>query len=144
MSLTLWSLNGANGTLLKVSGNMVITGDLSGSGSVTVSGSVEDPDGVDVDPETYAPEQEIPDLDPADYCSEADYIFSGGTATRTSDGTTKNLSSGNWGWKYSSGIYMTDGDDAVGGVICADNDVQIGNDLGSDFHYAYQGKIIVF
>ena len=121
----------ANGSPLQVSGEEVMTGSLSGSGSVTVSGHVEDLDGGTVEPETYAPEQTIPDLDPTDFCSEADYIFENGTATRTSDGATKNLSSGNWGWKYSSGAYETDGDDAVGGVICADNDVLVGHSLGS-------------
>ena len=70
--------------------------------------------GGSVTPTSGAPSRPIPDLDPADYCGEADYIFVGQFATEVATMTTRNISTGTWwGWKWSGGTYTTDSDDDV-------------------------------
>ena len=50
--------------------------------------------GGSVTPTSGAPSRPIPDLDPADYCGEADYIFVGQFATEVATMTTRNISTG--------------------------------------------------
>ena len=117
---------------LDVPGNATIGGDLTASGSAFVGGSVQDTLGNGITPMSGAPDQPILDLDPDDYCGEADYIFTDEWGLEVATTTLRNLESGAyWGWKWSGGGYQTDNDNVSEGVYCMNNDVQIGNQLGS-------------
>ena len=106
--------------------------NVSSSGSASVGGDLEDADGDPVSPTSGAPEVPIPDLDPTDYCGEADYIFTGQMGLKVSTSELRNLNSGtHWGWKWAGGKYQTDNDNVEPGVYCMDNDVEVGNQLGS-------------
>ena len=93
---------------------------------------MEDADGNPVSPTTGEPEVPIPDLDPTDYCGEAEYIFTGQWGLKVSTNELQNLNAGTyWGLKWSGGKYVTDNDNVQPGVYCMDNDVEVGNQLGS-------------
>ena len=117
---------------LDVSGTSTVSGNVSSSGTVLVGGTLQDTLGSSVTATSGAPEKPIPDLDPNDYCGEADYIFNGMFGTEVATTTTRNLSTGTWwGWKWSGGTYTTDNDNVQPGVYCVNNDVEIGHQLGS-------------
>ena len=114
------------------SGNGTIDGEVSASGTVTVGGALVDAVGDTVSPGSGLPEMEIPDFDPMDYCSEADYIFENGWGTEVATGTLRNLNSTWWGWRYSNpNKYVTDNDAVMPGVYCMDGNVEISHELGS-------------
>ena len=117
---------------LNVGGTATVGGNVSTSGSATVSGTLQDTLSNPVTPTTGAPRLPIPALDPADYCDAADFIFTGGFGLKVSTSETQNLATGTWwGWKWSSGTYITDNDFVEGGVYCMDGNAEISNQLGS-------------
>lgn len=117
---------------LTVNGNSVVSGDISTTGTMNGGGTVYDTLGNVVTAETGADPLPIPDLNPNDYCGDADYIFNGIWGTEVATSTTRNLSTGTWwGWKYSGGTYITDNDNVAPGTYCMDQDVEIGNQLGT-------------
>ncbi len=121
----------SNGDLL-ISGTATVDGNVTSSGTANVSGTLQDPLGDPVSTTSGVPETPIPDLDPTDYCSEADYIFDGPFGTEVATMTTRNLASGTWwGWKFSSNKYITDSDDVQPGVYCMTENVEVGHQLGS-------------
>ena len=116
---------------LDVSGTSTVAGNVSSSGTAWVGGTLQDTLGSSVTATSGAPEKPIPDLDPNDYCGEADYIFDGVFGTEVATSTTRNLSTGTWwGWKWSGGTYTTDNDNVQPGVYCVNNDVEVGHQLG--------------
>ena len=120
---------------LDISGTTTIatvSDNVTASGTAFVGGTLQDTLGNAVTPTSSAPQQPIPDLDPTDYCGEADYIFTGTLAIEVATMTTRDLALGTWwGWKWSGGTYTTDNDNVASGVYCMDNDVEISNQLGS-------------
>jgi hypothetical protein len=118
-----------------VSGNPVVTGTISATDTVTVSGSIENPGDSTVIPLSNQPPMEIPDVLPADYCGTADYtLHANGTITRHSDDSTANISGNSkWGWKRagtSPVVFDQDGS-LPDGTVCAYGNVKVGGSPGS-------------
>ena len=61
--------------IVVVSGNPTIEGTVTASDTVEVSGSINDTQGDPVEPLHHQPPVEVPDVDPWDFCGEADYIL---------------------------------------------------------------------
>ena len=119
---------------LDISGTstVAVDGNVTSSGTASVGGTLQDLLGDPITPTPNVPERPIPDLDPDDYCGEADYIFDGIFGTEVATMTTRDLSSGTWwGWKWSGGTYTTDNNNVQPGVYCMNNDVEMPNQLGS-------------
>ena len=113
------------------SGTATVDGNVSASGTANVAGVLLDALGDTVTATSAVPENQIPDLDPMDYCSEADYIFEDQWGTQVATGTTRNLNVAWWGWKYTSGRYITDSADVMPGVYCMNHDAELTNQIGS-------------
>ena len=119
---------------LDISGTstVAVDGNVSSSGTASVGGTLQDMLWNPVTPTSDAPELPIPDLDPDDYCGEADYIFAGNLGTQVATMTTRNLATGTWwGWKWSGGTYTTDNDNVAPGVYCMDGNAEMTSQLGS-------------
>ncbi len=88
-------------------GNMTIEQGVATSGVVTGNGDFEDPDGNPVTPEEGVALEEVPLLDPLDYCGEADFILRGGwnvdAATMDSVYLVNEDGEPVGGWTYKSG-----------------------------------------
>ena len=121
---------------IDMGGNPTIAGDVSTSGTATGTGSPVDTLGNPITPIEGAPPIPIPDLDPNDYCGEADFIFdSAGQGLKVSTSQTFDFSGGSpkWGWKWDPGnnIYLTDSDSIEEGVYCIDGNIKIANAIGT-------------
>lgn len=120
-----------------VSGNPVVSGPLSATQIVVLSGTVEDTSGNTVTPLQWQPPKEIPDIKPADYCATAEYTLKpDGTVTQKSTGATFNISSNpKFGWKMASGppevVFDHDANTATDGTVCALGNVKVGGSPGS-------------
>ena len=145
----------ASGGGMEISGNATFTGACGGihandsltvDGNVTAemvsaydsvygsnAGNVLDANGDPVTPQSGAPNQPIPALDPMDLCGSADFIMrSDGTITNVALGQT--LSGEGWGWKHDPGndIWMTEvASQITGGTLCIEGNAQIKHDLGT-------------
>ncbi len=85
---------------LQVGGNPVMSGDLSTSGIRTGGGVPTDTLGNPITVETGAQEKIVPDLDPMDYCDDADIIFNNtgqGLIVATSESFDFSEGDKNWG-----------------------------------------------
>lgn len=122
-----------NGTNLAISGNITMGGSVSGSGIVSVvGGSAQDTLGNPVNPDDFVAPQPIPDLDPLMHCQDADYYLRGGyLVDLAADDSVSVTGSGSGGWRYNGGVYTTSGSGPAGGIVCADDDVDLGMGLGS-------------
>ena len=117
---------------LDVGGTSTVAGNVSTSGTASVGGTLQDTLSNPVTPTSGAPQQPLPDLDPNDYCGEADFVFTNGSGLKVSTSETQNLASGtHWGWKWSGGIYTTDNNNVEPGVYCMDGDAEVVNQLGT-------------
>ena len=109
-----------------------VAGLVTSSGTAYVGGTLVDTLGNSITPVDGVPTKPIPDLDPNDYCGEADYIFDGPWGTEVATMTTRNLATGTWwGWKWSPNTYTTDNINVEPGVYCMNGNVEIGHQLGS-------------
>ncbi len=109
-----------------------VAGIVTTSGTAFIGGTLQDTLGNSLSPVEGVPQRPIPKLDPDDFCDEADYIFVGQWGTEVSTMTTRNLNTGTWwGWKWGGSKYVTDNDNVAPGVYCMNNDVEIGNQLGT-------------
>ena len=122
-----------NGSL-DISGSPVIAGTVTAVGST--NGTAVDTLGNSNPPTAGAPTVVIPDLDPFDYCGDADFVFtSAGMGTKVSTSESFDFSGGgkNWGWKWddSNNIYQTDDDNPEAGTYCIDGNVEVGTDPGT-------------
>jgi hypothetical protein len=84
------------------------------------------------------PKLEIPDLDPADYCGRADYVLrADGMVVKkgTPDQLFNATSDPQFGWKRSSTsplVWDLSGNSAVNGTVCAEGNVKISGNPGTD------------
>ena len=121
-----------NGSPFQINGTVNTGGTVSGTGNVTVGGNLEDLNGNPVSEVDNADPQPIPDLDPLRYCNEADYWLRNGYIVRVAQNDSLDIDgSTGYGWKYSGTIYSTDNNNPASGTICADDDIEVGNPIGS-------------
>lgn len=118
-----------------VSGNPVVSEDVSASDSVLVGGSVSDEGGSPVEPLHHQPPVEIPELGYDDYCGEADYVLQAdGDLRRISDGSVFDgeASEDDFGWKWAGGgkWEITQPDYLEEGTYCAETNVVVGSNPG--------------
>lgn len=124
-----------NGDLVLL-GNPIIAGDLSATGTVSGGGIPTDTLGSTVTPTSGAPTASMPDLSSADYCGDADYVFSSsGFGLKVSTSEVFDFSGGDkrWGWKWNSGVnlYQTDAETVDSGIYCVDGNIRVGTNLGA-------------
>jgi hypothetical protein len=121
-----------------VTGNPIVNGRVSASDSSLGSGIVRDTTGALNPRLTGQPQMEIPDLDPADYCGRADFILrADGMLVKkgTPDLVLNATSVPQFGWKRSSSspvVWDLSGALAVNGTVCAEGNVKISGNPGSD------------
>lgn len=123
-------VNGAN---FHLEGSITSDGSMSGTGDVTVSGNIKDSDGNPVTPQDYSDPQQVDDLDPMDYCGDADYFLRGGYLVDLAADDSTNIGWGSsGGWTYSGTKYSTSqSNPTASGTVCADDDIEIVNQVGS-------------
>lgn len=120
-----------NGSL-NVSGDVTTNGGLTASGTVTVTGSIVDSDGNPVVPLPNMDPVEVPQLDPTDYCGEADYVLSGGLVTDVAASTTSPAGIGNdWLWDSATDTYTLDGNASPPGTVCVSGNVVVDGNPGT-------------
>ena len=124
----------SNGAL-DINANPTIAGTLSTSETANVGGTPVDEFGNPITVTEGVPRMSIPDLDPTDYCGEADFIFrSDGTALKVSTSESFDFAWGgtHWGWKWDStkNNYISDSEFLEEGVYCVDGNMEISKDLG--------------
>ncbi len=123
--------------IVVVSGNPTVSGTVSASDTVEVSGSIRDPNGQPINPLSHQPPIEVPRMDPMDYCGDADYILlddgtltSVAPPTQTYDATSSDV----FGWKMASSspvLWDVSGNSMAGGTYCVEGNVKIsGNPQG--------------
>jgi hypothetical protein len=121
-----------------ISGNPIVSGRITASDSSQGSGTVWDESGNALPRLANQPKLEIPDLDPADYCGRADYVLrSDGMVVKKGppDLVFNATSVPQFGWKRSSTsplVWDLVGDLAVNGTVCAEGNVKIGGNSGTD------------
>ena len=120
---------------LDVPGNPTVGAGMTASGTVNVGGSPVDSLGNPITGTDDAPYMPIPDLDPTDYCGEADFIFDSsgvGLKVSTSESFDFSLGGAHWGWKWDSGknSYISDSEYLEEGVYCVDANMEISKDIG--------------
>lgn len=113
-----------------------MSGDLSTTGSVTGGKVVRNPDGTPKSPLTGESPMPVPDLNPLDFCGNANYILrTDGYVLRVSDGTLHDArSTEKFGFKRSgTSPLMWDhkGSLAVRGTFCAHGNVKVGDEFGT-------------
>jgi hypothetical protein len=119
-----------------VSGNPVVTNNISATSYVQLSGTVEDTSGNPVTPLQFQPPLEIPEVFPADYCGTAEFTLnSNGTLFQKSTGLSFNINStAKFGWKRSSSspvMFDHDAGTATNGTVCAYGNVKVGGNTGT-------------
>jgi hypothetical protein len=123
---------------LYISSNPIINGRVSASDSTQGSGTVRDTTGALNPPVANQPKLEIPDLDPGDYCGRADFMLrSDGMVVKKGnpDQLFNATSNPQFGWKLSSTsplVWDLSGNSAVDGTVCAEGNVKISGNPGSD------------
>jgi hypothetical protein len=123
-----------------VSADAIVNGRISASDSAQGSGTIRDTTGALNPRLANQPRLEIPDLDPADYCSRADYVLrSDGMVVKkgTPDQIFNATSDPQFGWKRSSTsplVWDLTGDAAVNGTVCAEGNVKVSGNSGTDIN----------
>ena len=123
---------------VNVGGSPIINGRISASDLQEGSGTVRDTTGALNPRLSGQPKLDIPDLDPMDYCSRADFILrSDGMVVKK--GTPDLILNANiipqFGWKRSSNspvMWDLSGDLSVDGTVCAEGNVKISGNTGLD------------
>ncbi len=126
-----------NGSL-NVSGSVTTVpseGNLTASGTVTVTGSIVDSLGNPVVPVPNVEAVEIPQLDPTDYCGEADYILRNGWVVDVAAADSSLAAPDNvvgWSdWDPVTDTYTVDGEDVLPGTVCASGNVVVDGNAGT-------------
>jgi Tfp pilus assembly protein PilX len=125
----------ANGNMT-LSGTDTIGGAITSTGTVTVSGTVRDTLGAANIPQNFQPAVTLPTYNPMDYClplgAAGSYHFDTTGKVWKPGGTGwVNVGSAGISWKYSSGVYTTDGTNIPAGVYCSQEDLEISHDIGT-------------
>jgi hypothetical protein len=113
-----------------------ISGTVSASDQVT--GTARDTTGALNPPLAGQPKMEIPDLNPEDYCGRADFVLrADGMVVKKGnpDQIFNATSNEQFGWKRSSTsplVWDLSGTKAVDGTVCAEGNVKISGNPGSD------------
>lgn len=133
----------ANGTIT-VTGNATVQTGISATG--TVVGAVSDTSGAALVPTNGARELDIPNLDPLDYCGDADYILrENGWLVRTSVPDSVYAGGGPQnGWRLTSTSpvqWVTSGPSASAGTYCAYGNVRITTNLNGDYTFLATGSV---
>jgi hypothetical protein len=116
--------------------NPIINGTVSASDQV--SGTARDTTGAVNHPLAGQPKMEIPDLNPEDYCGRADFVLrADGMLVKKGnpDQVFNATSNAQFGWKRSSTsplVWDLSGNSAVNGTVCAEGNVKISGNPGSD------------
>lgn len=119
----------------KVGSNLTTAGEVSATG--TVEGSPEDFDGDPAPAESGADSVDLPDLDPTDYCGDADYRLRNGyvvTMSSPPDSVVadESFDAQTWGYKAGDRLYELKDSDAIeAGTWCADGDVKLAGGIGA-------------
>jgi hypothetical protein len=114
---------------LDQNGTVVVDGDLSLTDSLIGNGAIEDTLGNPVIVTEGADSVELPQLDPMDYCGEADYILRGGYVITVGSplDSTELLGPKVLGWTYdhSQDVYTVDTSVGVPGTVCTLGNVKV-------------------
>jgi hypothetical protein len=123
---------------LEISSSPIINGRVSASDSAQGTGTVRDTTGA-INPRlANQPKLEVPDLDPADYCSRADFVLrADGMLVKkgTPDLILNATSVPQFGWKRSSSdpvLWDLSGALSVDGTVCVEGNVKISGNTGAD------------
>jgi hypothetical protein len=123
---------------LSIGSTPTINGRISASDSAQGSGMARDTTGAANPTIASQPKLEIPDLDPADYCGRADYVLraDGMVVKKGSPDLVLNATSlPQFGWKRSSSspvVWDLSGALAVNGTVCAEGNVKVSGNAGTD------------
>jgi hypothetical protein len=115
-----------------------VGGRISASDVSDGSGTIRDTTGAVVPRVSGVPKLEIPDLDPADYCGSADFVLrADGMVVKKGppDVVLDATSVPQFGWKRSSSspvLWDLSGDISVDGTVCAEGNVKVSGNTGSD------------
>ena len=122
---------------MNIQSNPIIAGTLTSSGTIMVGGTPGPLDtlGVPVTPLGDQPEVTLPELDPTDYCGDAEFIFNNtGQGIKVSTSEFFDFSNGdkhwNWGWSNDNTWY-TDHASIPEGTYCVDGNLIVGHNIGS-------------
>jgi hypothetical protein len=120
--------------ILMIDGHPTVSGSISASQEVIMSGVVYDPFGAELTPK-WAPPIEIPEYDPLDFCDEAEYVLAGGKLFVVGPPEQEYPITGpkKLGWKFdpSTNTYTLSAGDAVPGTVCAHGNIRVTGNLGS-------------
>jgi hypothetical protein len=124
----------ANGPL-DIDGNPIVSGPVSYSDTLIMDGTVTDTLGNNVTPEKQPP-VDVPELNPLDYCDEADYVLKDGYVItvgppRDSTQVDDDVKWLGWHWDAATNTYNLNANDAVEGTVCAYGSVISTGNLGS-------------
>lgn len=123
----------ANGPLTII-GVPTVDGEVTGSDTIINNGTVYDAAGNTVVPRQERP-IEVPELNPLDYCGEADYLLTTGTLVTVGPPKSSTPLSGpkvlGWQWDPTENSYTLSGNDAVPGTVCADGNIRVNGNLGA-------------
>jgi hypothetical protein len=122
--------------IMIVSGTPIVSGNMSASDTVQLSGHIRDTLNRSVTPLSHAPPIDIPDLDPLEYCATADFVLQadGYVLDRTTGQTHDARSNPQFGWKLSSNtppMWDFSGNVATTGTFCAMGNAIISGNPGS-------------
>jgi hypothetical protein len=116
--------------IMSVSGHPTVAGDVTYFEDAVVSGTIYGTSGEEKEPKP-GPWVDIPEYDPSDFCSDADFILADGKLTTAEPEQTYTLGKV-FGWQYdaSTGTYQLNARDAVAGKVCAYGNVKVTGNLG--------------
>lgn len=123
---------------LAIGSSPTINGRISASDSAQGSGVARDTAGTANPTIANQPKLDIPDLDPADYCGSADYVLraDGMVVKKGPPDLILNATSvPQFGWKRSSSspvVWDLSGPLAVNGTVCAEGNVKVSGNAGTD------------
>jgi hypothetical protein len=137
-------------SILVVSGTLTVADSVQSADEVTVSGSIEDPDGDPVTPLEDQPPVAVPDYNnpTATHCGTADYVLQAdGWVKQNSTGLLFDAtSSAKFNWKRSSSgpvVWETASDVTTWpGTFCVFGNVKIGNNMGESTGIPFAMSII--
>lgn len=122
--------------ILVVEGNPTVEGTVSAADTVDQSGNLQDPDGNPIEPLHHQPPIEAPPLNPADFCTDADFLLRAdgfyvdlGTGVATDARSNPVM-----GWTVNLEppvMWNLAGNTMSDGTICAQGNVEISGNPGS-------------
>jgi hypothetical protein len=123
--------------ITEIGGTPQVSGPTSASDTVIGSDCIETPDGSPCQaPLHHQPPIEIPPLTAADVCTDPDFVLRADGYIEDRRGVTPDVRDGsttNWGFKWGGDKWESDGPStAPGGVVCADHDVVISKNWGTE------------